>query len=116
MLYFAVKAALSGLIVAAVSVIARRSPGFGGLLASLPLVSTLAMIWLWREAHDAELIAAQAESTFWFFLPSVPMFLVIPWLLRHGYPFWTALGLGCLLTMVLYVAMVWITSRLAIQL
>jgi hypothetical protein len=116
MLYFAVKAGLSGLIIAAVSVIAKRSPGFGGMLASLPLVSTLAMIWLWRDAHDPELIAAQAESTFWFFLPSVPIFLVIPWLLRHGYSFWIALGAGCVLTMILYLAMIWITSRLGIQL
>ncbi len=116
MLYLVLKATLSGLIIAAVSEIAKRSPGAGGLLASLPLVSTLAMIWLWRDTHDPLRIAAQAEATFWFFLPSVPMFLVIPWMLRHGFAFWTALGLGCLLTMVLYAAMIWITSRLGIQL
>ncbi|MFZ4745495.1 MAG: DUF3147 family protein [Sphingomonas sp.] len=87
MLYLILKATISGAIVAAVSEIAKRSPGIGGMLASLPLVSTLAMIWLWRETRDPMLIAAQTESTFWFFLPSVPMFLVIPALLRSGVGF-----------------------------
>ena len=87
MLYLILKATISGAIVAAVSEIAKRSPGIGGMLSSLPLVSTLAMIWLWRETRDPMLIAAQAESTFWFFLPAVPMFLVIPALLRSGVGF-----------------------------
>lgn len=52
MFYFFAKAAISGLIVAAVSEIARRSPGFGALVASLPLVSVLGMMWLWRDTHD----------------------------------------------------------------
>ena len=116
MLYLLLKATLSGLIIAAVSEIAKRSPGIGGLVASLPLVSTLAMIWLWRDTRDPLLIAAQAESTFWFFLPSVPMFLIIPWLLRHGYGFWMALGLGCLVTMALYLVMVGIASRFGVSL
>lgn len=116
MLYLFVKAALSGVIIAAVSEIAKRSPGVGGLLASLPLVSTLAMIWLWRDTRNPLLIAAQAEATFWFFLPSVPMFLIIPWLLRHVYDFWAALALGCATTIILYAAMVWITPRIGIQL
>lgn len=88
MLYLIVKAALSGVIVAAVSEIAKRSPGFGALVASLPLVSILAMIWLWRDTGDAERIAALAQSTFWLVLPSLPLFLVLPLLLRHGLTFW----------------------------
>ncbi len=116
MLYLLLKAVLSGLIIAAVSEIAKRSSGIGGLLASLPLVSTLAMIWLWRETRDPLLIAAQAEATFWFFLPSVPMFLIIPMLLRQGYGFWIALTAGCLVTMALYAAMIWLAPRLGVQL
>lgn len=116
MLYLFLKASLSGLIIAAVSEIAKRSPGIGGMLASLPLVSTLAMIWLWRDTRDPLLIAAQAEATFWFFLPSVPMFLVIPWLLRNGAGFWTALLAGCALTIALYLAMVFIGPRFGVRL
>jgi len=84
MTYLLFKAVLSGIIIVAVSEVARRNPGLGGLIASLPLVSILAIIWLWRDTADAERIAAQLEATFWFVLPSLPMFLVLPAMLRHG--------------------------------
>jgi hypothetical protein len=62
MIYLLTKAALSGIIVLAVSELARRSPGLGGLIASLPLVSILAMIWLWQDTADTERLAVQSES------------------------------------------------------
>src|SRR5215204_6920043 len=92
MTYLVLKAAFSGVIVMIVSEIARRSPGLGGLIASLPLVSILGIIWLWRDTRDLERIAAHAEATFWFVLPSLPMFLAFPTMLRGGMGFWTALG------------------------
>jgi hypothetical protein len=116
MLQLLVKAGLSGVIVAAVSEIARRSPTYGGLLAALPLVSVLAWIWLWRDTGDVARIAAQAEATFWFVLPTLPMFLLIPALLRRGAPFWGALGLGCALTMALFAALTWIGPRFGLKL
>jgi hypothetical protein len=116
MLYFAVKAALSGLIVAAVSEIARRSPGIGALVASLPLISILGMMWLWRDTADPARLADHAQATFWYVLPSLPMFLVIPALLRNGVGFWTALGAGCVLTVMLYLAMTIAAPRLGIRL
>ena len=115
MVYLIIKAALSGVIVALVSEIARRNPGAGGLLASLPLVSVLGMIWLWRDTHDALRLAAHAEATFWFVLPSLPMFLLIPLMLRTGVGFWTCLVAGCLLTMALYAAMITLGPRLGIR-
>jgi len=116
MLWFATKSLLSGLMIAAASAVARRYPGFGALIASLPLVSVLGMIWLWHDRPDAENMAAHAGATFWFVLPSLPMFLVIPTLLRHGTPFWAALLLGCALTIALYLAMVWLAPRFGVRL
>jgi hypothetical protein len=116
MLYLFVKAALSGLIVAAVSEVSKRYPGLGGLIASLPLVSVLGMLWLWRDTHDPARMAAHAEATFWFVIPSLPMFLLIPNMLRHGYSFWAALAAGCALTLVLYVAMTWLGPRVGLRL
>ena len=78
MLYIAIKALISGVIIAAVSEIAKRSPGIGALILSLPLISILAFIWLWRDTGDREGIAALAQSTFWFVLPTLPLFLVLP--------------------------------------
>jgi hypothetical protein len=116
MLYLFIKAALSGLIVAAVSEVSKRYPGFGGLIASLPLVSVLGMIWLWRDTHDSNRMAAHAEATFWFVIPSLPMFLLVPAMLRHGYSFWAALAAGCALTLALYLGMTWLGPRFGLRL
>lgn len=105
MLQLALKAILSGVMIAAISEIGRRLPAFAALVASLPLVSVLGMILLWHARPDAENMAVHAEATFWYVLPSLPMFLAIPALLRHGVPFWPALLAGCALTVVLYLAM-----------
>lgn len=116
MLYAAIKALLSGVIVAAASGAAKRNPGIGAVILSLPLISILAFIWLWRDTSDSERIAALAQSTFWFVLPTLPMFLVLPALLRNGVGFWPALGLACLMTLALYAAMVWTLGRFGISL
>jgi len=115
MLYLILKAAISGVIIAVVSEVAKRSPGFGALIASLPLVSVMGMMWLWRDTTDPVRMAAHAQATFWFVLPSLPMFLLIPWMLRRGVAFWPALGLGCALTIGLYFAMTWIGPRFGLR-
>ena len=116
MIYFWVKAAISGVLIALISETAKRWPGVGALIASLPLVSVIGMLWLWRDRPDAANMAAHAEATFWYVLPSLPMFLVIPALLRRGAPFWAALSCGCILTVVLYLSMTWIAPRLGVKL
>ena len=116
MLYLLAKAALSGVIIAIVSEVAKRSPGFGALIASLPLVSVMGMMWLWRDTRDPERMAAHAGATFWYVLPSLPMFLLIPLMLRRGVPFWAALGAGCVVTIVLYLTMTAIGPRLGLKL
>lgn len=114
--FFLVKAIVSGLLIAAASTLARRLPGIGALIASLPLVSVLGMIWLWSERPDRANMAAHAQATFWYVLPSLPMFLLIAWLLRHGMSFWLALCIGCAVTVVLYSLVVWIGGRLGLPL
>ena len=116
MLYLVTKALVSGILIAAISEIAKRSPAVGALVASLPLVSILGMMWLWRDTGDPVRMAAHAEATFWYVLPSLPMFLLIPMLLRTGVPFWGALASGCALTVALYFLMMWIGPRLGIHL
>ena len=116
MWYLAVKAVLSGVLIAIISEVAKRYPGLGGLIASLPLVSVLGMIWLWRDRPDALNMAAHAEATFWFVLPSLPMFLLIPALLRQGFSFWASLAIGCALTVTLYSLMVWMGPRFGLRL
>ncbi len=116
MLYLIVKAAISGIIIVVVSETAKRSPALGALIASVPLVSVLAVIWLWRDTSDCERIASQLQATFWYILPTLPMFLVMPMLLRDGVPFWTSLVGSCALTVVLYALTVWLLSKFGISL
>ena len=116
MLYLFIKAAVSGILIAAISEVARRNPGWGGLLASLPLTSLIAMIWLWRDTGDAERVAAQAVSTFWFVIPSLPLFMIIPLLIRSGWGFWPAILVACVVTLGLYAAMFAVSARLGIKL
>jgi hypothetical protein len=115
-MFLLIKAAISGLLIALASTLAKRYPGFGALIASLPLVSVLGMIWLWAEKPDAENMAVHAGATFWYVLPSLPMFLLIPVLLRAGTSFWLSLTLGCVLTIALYAAMTFIGPRFGLRL
>src|SRR5215469_18892065 len=114
--YLVIKALLSGVIVMAVSEIARRSPTVGALVVSLPLVSLLGILWLWRDTGDTARIAAHAEATFWYVIPSLPMFLALPWMLRHGTGFWPAILASCLLTVALYGVTVLVAARFGVRL
>lgn len=116
MFYLILKAALSGTLVAAISEVARRNPGWGGLLASLPLTSLLAMIWLWRDSADPERVAQLSMGAFWFILPSLPLFIVLPWLLRSGVGFWAAMAIVVVGTLALYAAWFWAAPRMGIKL
>jgi len=116
MLYLFIKAAISGAIVAAVSEIARRYPGWGGLVASLPLTSLLAMLWLWRDSRDATRVAELSVSTIWFFIPSVPLFIALPLLIRSGVGFWAAMAIVVVGTLALYALMFWAAPRLGLKL
>jgi hypothetical protein len=115
-LYLVIKAAISGVIVALVSEIARRYPGWGGLVASLPLTSLLAMLWLWRDTSDPERVAALAGSTFWFILPSLPLFLVLPLLLRSNLGFWLSMAVAVAGTLALYALMFWAAPKIGLKL
>ena len=116
MLYAVLKALISGALVGLVSETARRNAALGALFASLPLVSVLGMVWLWRDTRDTARLADHAEATFWYVLPSLPMFLLMPMLLRRGVGFWPSLGAGCVLTVVLYAGTVWVAARAGVKL
>jgi hypothetical protein len=117
MTYLVIKAIpiLSGVLVVLVSEVARYSPGIGGLITSLPLVAILSVLWLWRDTSDTERIASYTQATFWFVLPSLPMFLALPAMLRHGVGFWASLVVSCILTMALYSATVWLLPRIGVN-
>lgn len=115
MAYLILKAGLSGVLILIISEVAKRYPSVGGLIASLPLISLLAIIWLWRDTGgDTVQIARHARATLWYVVPSLPFFLILPALLDRGMMFWTSLAISVGCTFAFYGAAVWIAARLAV--
>ena len=94
----AVKLLVSALVIVLVTKVQLFSDRLSALLIALPFTSLVAMLWMQAEKQPAAKIANHAEGTFWFVLPTLPMFLILPWMLRHGWNFWPALVANCLLT------------------
>ena len=112
MLYATFKVLLTSVLVVAVSEAAKRSALFGAVIASVPLVSVLAMIWLYVDTGDAEKVARLATGIFWLVLPSLVLFVALPLLLRAGVDFYASLGASIALTVCAYFAMIY-SLRLA---
>jgi hypothetical protein len=102
MTYYLLKLFLSAGVIVAVTEIAKRNNSAASIIHSLPLTSLLAFIWLYVETKDSALIGRHAFGTFWFVLPTLPMFLMMPWLIKKLGGFWPALGTGIILTITLY--------------
>lgn len=105
---YAAKVLVTAVVVVAVSEISKRSTVWGALLASLPLTSLLAFVWLYADTRDAGRVAALSQEIFWLVLPSLPLFLVLPVLLRLGWNFWLSLAAACAVAAACYLAMLWL--------
>ena len=97
MLWIITKYLITAGMVVLVSEVAKRSDKFGGLVAALPLVTILTLVWLYLEHQPQKKIANHAWYTFWYVLPTLPMFLVFPWLLTR-FGFWPALAASVIIT------------------
>jgi hypothetical protein len=111
MLYATFKVLLTSVLVVAVSETAKRSALFGAIIASVPLTSVLAMIWLYIDTGDTEKVARLATGIFWLVLPSLVLFIALPILLRAGVDFYVSLAASVALTVAAYFAMIY-TLRL----
>jgi len=111
-----VKLVVTALLVVAISELARRSTLAGALLASLPLTSLLALIWLYRDTGDAAQAATLARGIFWLVLPSLAFFIVFPAGVRAGWGFWPAMGAGIAATLAAYGALLGIDRWLVLRL
>ena len=108
--YYALKILLSATVLVAISEIARRSSALAALLASLPLTSLLALVWMHAEGASPGAIAALSGQIFWLVLPSLALFLLLPWLLHQGFGFWLALSLASAATVLAY-GLMWLVLR-----
>ena len=107
----AIKALISGALIAAASELARRSPGWGGLIASLPMVSLLAILWLWRDGGDGVRIADFAISTIAYVMASLPAFVLLALALKRGMAIPVAIALFVAVGFIGYLVMIWLGKR-----
>ena len=116
MAYYVFKVAITALLIVAIAEISKRSSLIGALLASVPLVSVLAMVWLYIDTRDSDKVAALASSVFWLVLPSLALFIALPLMLKQGYNFYLSMGLSILITIGCYWLMVTLLNQVGIEL
>jgi len=114
--HYALKIGLSALILVAVAEIAKRNTLWAAALASLPLTSLLAFVWLYLDTGDVQKVAALAGGIFWLVLPSLLLFVLLPLLLRSGWGFWVSLGVSSAATALAYLAMIKLLETFGIRL
>lgn len=114
MLYYLAKLLVSAAIIVAVSEVAKVNAGLGALIKSLPLISILAMIWIYIDTRNTGIIAQLSASTFWLVLPTLPMFLVLPALLKSGMGFYASLGISIAVMLACYAVAIPILARFGI--
>ena len=115
-LFDGVKLAVTAVVILFVTKIQLFHDKLSALLIALPLTSLIAMIWMHQGKQSSERIANHSESTFWFVLPTLPMFLIFPWMLRQGWGFGLSLGANCLITAALFWVMVAVLKRFGVDL
>lgn len=111
---YALKTIISAVIIVAVAEIAKRSTVIGAAIASLPLTSLLAFIWLYRDTHDTARISTLSLEIFWLVIPSLALFLALPWFIRLGWSFWWSLLAAMVVTAGSYGILFWLLRRLQI--
>src|SRR5512135_873250 len=116
MVYYALKVLLSAVVVVLISEMAKRNTGFAALIASLPLGCILAFTWLHLESTPSERIADLAGQVFWLVIPSLILFITLPFLLRQGLNFWLSLGLSIVATAGGYFALLPLLRRFGVTL
>jgi hypothetical protein len=116
MLQYAAKIIITVVLVVAIAEVAKRSSFWGAILASLPITSLLAFVWLYTGTGSAEAVAKLSHGIFWLVLASLPLFLVLPALIRRGVAFWPALAVSCAASVVAYFGLVWVLGRFHVRL
>jgi hypothetical protein len=108
------KIVVTALLVVVISEVSKRSTFVGALLASLPIVSVLAMIWLYNDTRDAMQVAALSKSVFWLVLPSLVLFLLLPAMLARGVHFYLSLAASIGATIIVYLGAISLGRRLGL--
>lgn len=115
-MYYFIKIIVSAVLLVAISEISKRSSFAGGILASIPLMSVLAMVWMYFDNKSIDGIAELSTSIFWLVIPSLALFISLPILLKKGFSFFPSLGISIAVTVVCYYLMIMVLGKFGIKL
>ena len=116
MTWYLTKLTITAVLIVSISEISKVSSLIGAILASIPLVSVLALCWLYIDTNDLDKISTLTTSIFWLVLPSLSLFVVLPVLLKAQIPFFTSLTIGLVIMVTCYFLMVVVLGKFGINL
>jgi hypothetical protein len=116
MLYYLLKISITVILIVVIAEVAKRSTLLGGILASIPVVSVLAMVWLYVDTKDIQKVSELSTSVFWLVIPSLTLFIALPILLKKEINFYLSLVIAMLMTAAFYFVMIWVLSKFGIKL
>jgi len=112
---YIIKVTLSAILIVAISEASKKSSFIGGILASVPLVSVLAMIWLYIETKDIQKISQLSTSVFWLVIPSLSLFIVLPLLIKWKVAFYPALLISIVIMILFYYLMIYLLGKFGVD-
>ena len=116
MIYYIIKVVISATLIVAISEVSKKSSLIGGILASVPLLSVLGMIWLYIDTQSTEKVSQFSSSVFWLVIPSLSLFIILPILLKMKMHFYLALPISIVVMIVFYYLMIFILGKIGIKL
>ena len=115
MMYYIIKVLLSSVTLVAISEISKRSTFAGSLLASIPLVSLLAFIWIYIDTKDVTKVAELSQGIFWLVIPSLAFFILFSFLLKKNVDFWLSMGISLTIMVACYFIMLFFLKKAGIN-
>lgn len=111
MFLYAIKVIISAMIIVIVSEVSKINATLGALIKSLPLISILSIIWIYLDTKNISIISTLSISTFWLVLPTLPLFLILPLLLKYKVDFYVSLSVSLAIMIGLYIITTIILKR-----
>jgi hypothetical protein len=110
-----IKVLLSSVTIVAITEISKRSTLIGSIVASIPIVSLLAFIWMYIDTKDTVKIAELSQGIFWLVIPSLVFFMLFPAFLKKNVDFWLSLGISLIVMIIAYFIMLFVLKKVGIN-
>lgn len=115
MSFYIVKLLVTALLIVAISEVAKRSSVAGAIVAAIPLVSILAMTWMYVDTKETNAAVAFSNNIVWLIAPSMTLFIAFPILIKKGFGFYISMGISIVMTMLAYYSVLWLLEKLGIR-